>query len=92
MFNSLKKIFLGDGGQSKSAEKIEYEGYVIEPAPIKEGGQYRLAAKITKQIDGETKRHNLIRADLFGEYNDAVKFAVAKAQQVIKEQGDKMFS
>ena len=92
MFKSLKQIFLGSEPQHKPAESVEHEGYVIEPAPIKEGGQYRLAAKITKQVDGETKTHHLIRADLFGEFDDAVKFAVAKAQQVIKEQGDKMFS
>ena len=69
----------------------EHEGYVITPTPVKEGGQFRLAGTITKEVNGEQKEHRLIRADLFPSIDDCTNFTVLKAKQVIKEQGERMF-
>ena len=77
----------GSGG---GAEEM-HEGFTIAAAPQKEGGQYRLAGTISKEIGGEVKSHQLIRADLFTSQDEAVQFTIRKAKQVIKEQGDRMF-
>ena len=91
----LKRLFGGGGngadGGNEAAEEVEHEGYLIQPAPIKEGGQFRLSAVISKEVDGERKEHRLIRADVFSSADEAAKAAVRKAEIVIKEQGDRMF-
>jgi len=90
----LKKLF---GGSSASqapvaADPVEHQGYTIHPAPAAEGGQFRLGAVISRQVDGQLKEHKLIRADLFPSRDEAVEAAVRKAKLVIAEQGDRMFS
>ena len=56
----LKKLFGGgagnDNGAAKAGASVEHEGYLITPAPQKEGGQFRLAGTISMEIDGETMK------------------------------------
>lgn len=40
-------------------EPIEYKGFLIYQEAIGEGGQFRIAGRITKEIDGEVKPTNL---------------------------------
>ncbi|MEF2073321.1 HlyU family transcriptional regulator [Consotaella aegiceratis] len=90
----LKKLF-GGGGETSSAPRAtateDYNGFSIAAQPMREGGQFRLAAMIQKEIGGETKSHRLIRADLFQSEDEATGAALRKARQVIDEQGDKLF-
>ena len=79
-----------DAGPSVAATET-FEGVLIEATPMPEGGQFRLAATLSKEIDGERREHSLIRADLFQSKDEAARMAVQKAQQVIKEQGDQLF-
>lgn len=72
------------GGPVKS---IEYKGYVIEARPYKEGGQFQLAGRITR--DGQT--HDFIRADKFTDKNEAADIAIAKGQLIIDQMGDRLF-
>ena len=65
----------------------EYKGFAITPQPMKEGAQYRLSAVIEK--DG--KSHAVIRADMFTSEETANSVAIAKAKQLIDEQGDALF-
>ncbi len=93
---SLIKRLFGSANDDNNAgsgpvSQTEHEGYKIETTPQKEGGQYRLCAVISKQIEGETKEHLLIRADMFSSSDEAAQAAIRKAHQVIKEQGDRMF-
>lgn len=87
----LSKLF--GGGSSENAKPNEtqnvetYNGFTITPAPQREGSNWRIAAKIEK--DGQT--HHLIRADQMGDHAECVKFSVAKAKQVIDEQGPRLF-
>ena len=94
----FKRLFGGggdgagnDNGGGKPGESVEHEGFTITPAPMKEGGQYRLAGTITMDVDGETKTHKLIRADLFTSADEANEACIRKAKQVIKEQGAGIF-
>ena len=86
----LKKIF--GGGASKPGAAQEYKGYSIVATPIKEGGQWRLAGVITKEIGGVAKEHKFVRADLFSSKEEAEQFAFVKAQLIIDQSGEGMFS
>jgi hypothetical protein len=90
----LKKIFGGgDGAGASAAGKAqEYKGYSITATPMKEGGQWRLAGMISKEIGGLRKEHTFIRADLFSSKDEAEQFAVTKAQLIIDQSGDSIFS
>jgi len=87
----LKKLF--GGGASKPAEMPSemHEGYIITPAPMSDGGQFRLCCEVRKEIDGEMKSHTLIRADMFASADQAAQASISKAKQMIKEQGERIF-
>ncbi|OCA62550.1 transcriptional regulator [Aeromonas piscicola] len=91
----LKKLFTALFA-SKPAPVVEvtpteYAGYLIYPEPIVEGGQYRLAGRITKEMDGMLQTHIFIRSDLFANPADAERFMVQKAHTFIDQMGDRMF-
>lgn len=84
------------GGSSASAEKasepVDYNGFTIRAAPYKEQGQYQTAGVITKEVGGTLKEHKFVRADRHASYDDAVEFSLAKARQIVDQNGERMFS
>ena len=50
----LKKLFGGGGGSSAAPAEM-HNGFAIYAEPLKDGGTYRIAARIEKEIDGELK-------------------------------------
>ena len=91
----FKKLFGGRSSEPKANEIVaeeDHKGFHIAASPMREGSQYRLAATITKTVDGEERSHRLIRADVFASQDEAGRFAVAKAKQMIDEQGERIFS
>jgi hypothetical protein len=80
-----------DAASAKTAEPVEYKGFIIRPAPFKENGQYQTAGVIEREIDGVRKEHRFIRADAYPTYDDAVNFTLHKARQMIDLQGERMF-
>ena len=87
----LKKLFGGNSDAPTSAAGETYEGFRITPTPQREGTQYRIGARIEKEIDGEMRSHTLIRADTIGDPDEAAAASIAKAKQMIDEQGDRIF-
>ena len=90
----FSKLFGGGRAEEPAAPPVtaeEYKGFRIIPDPIKEGGQYRVAATIEKEIDGAVMTHHLVRADTMGSLDDVLSISAAKARQVIDEQGDALF-
>lgn len=89
----FKKLFGGGSGDAKTgtSEAVVYKEYSIVSAPMAEGGQHRLCAIVTKEIDGEMREHRLIRADLFTSADEASEAAIRKAKRAIDEQGDAIF-
>ncbi len=88
------KMFGSNSGAGKGAESaapVEYNGYTIVAQPLKEGGQFKSAGMISKQIDGEMKSAQFIRADNHSDRDSAVSHSERKAKQIIDEQGDAMF-
>ena len=94
----LKKLFGGSGqaadtdAEPKGTETRDHAGFTIKATPMPEGGQFRLAALIEKEVGGEVKTHRMIRADMFSSKDEATRFALKKAEQVIDQQGESIFS
>ena len=88
----LGKLFGGGGGRDREAEPeageaVEHGGFTIVPAPIKEGGQYRTAGTISREVDGRMKSARFIRADNHGDRQAAMDHSVRKGMQIVDEQG-----
>ncbi len=91
----LSKIFGGgDAAQAPSkpkAESIEYKGFRITPEPMSEAGGFRICAVIEGEVGGETKTHQLIRADVIRDEEECAQASVAKAKQMIDQMGTALF-
>ena len=85
----FKKLFGGSPPPEPTVE--EYEGYRITAEPQREGNDYRVGARIEKDVDGQTLTHSLIRADTMSDLSDAEAASISKAKQMIDQQGDKIF-
>lgn len=88
----LKKLFGGAGEAAKDTEGETYKEFRITPNPAKESGGYRIGALIEKEVEGQTRSHQLIRADTIQSLDAAEEASVTKAKQVIDEQGERIFS
>jgi len=90
---SFLSALFGRGAAKPERESapVEYKGYLIRAAPFKSEGQYQTAGVVERQIGGVRKEHRFIRADTFASYDDAVKFSLGKARQMIDLQGERMF-
>lgn len=89
----LKRLF-GGGGESappKPAKEVEHNGFLIRATPFQENGQWQTCGVISKDADGVVREHRFIRADRFPSQDMAAEHAVAKARQIIEQQGERMF-
>lgn len=75
-------------GVDTPVKSLEYKGYVIEARPFKDGGQWQLAGRITK--DG--KEHKFIRADKFTDKDECAEIAISKGQLIVDQSGERMFT
>jgi hypothetical protein len=91
MLKALWSRLFGGGTAEPAADAIEYNGYRIRPAPYPSKGAYQTAGIIEKEIGGELKEHRFVRAETHPSRDQAVEFSIHKAQQMIDEQGDRMF-
>jgi hypothetical protein len=94
MFATLRALwsrFLGGGTTSADVEPVEYNGYRIRPAPYPRNGQYQTSGIIEREVRGEIKEHRFIRAETHPTREAAVAFSIAKAKQLIDEQGERLF-
>ncbi|MEM0937833.1 MAG: HlyU family transcriptional regulator [Pseudomonadota bacterium] len=90
----LSRLFGSHGGDASSkgtAPGENYEGYMIYAEPLRDGGKWRVAARIEKEVDGEVRTHRLIRADTLDGEDAAVAASSAKAKVLIDQQGDAIF-
>ncbi|WP_179379215.1 HlyU family transcriptional regulator [Jannaschia marina] len=90
----LSRLFGGGGGDKTApapADPVVYNGYRIFPEPMKDGAHWRIAARIEADVDGETRTHQLIRADTLNSEDAAKEASVAKARVMIDQQGHGIF-
>jgi hypothetical protein len=92
LMDALRGLF-GSGGEagSKGGEPVDYNGYQITPAPQRQASGWNTAGVITKSFPDGVKEHKFIRVDTHTSKDDAVAFSITKAQQIIDEQGDRIF-
>ncbi|MFC3914675.1 HlyU family transcriptional regulator [Pseudaeromonas sharmana] len=97
MLSWLSNLFSKpDHGQATTAThtvllSVDYQGYRIDATPMQEGGQYRLAGRISKRIGDTERQHQFIRADLFTDPQQAAQLMIDKAKIAIDQQGDALF-
>ncbi|ELG5189162.1 transcriptional regulator [Vibrio vulnificus] len=77
---------------NKEVEPIEHKGFLIYAESLQEGGQYRVAGRITKEVKGELKSHRFIRSDVLASEADANELMVKKAQMFIDQMRGEIFS
>lgn len=90
------KLFGGGGGGSNDGAAAggpseEYKGFTITAVSMAAGSEHQLAGRIEKEIDGEVKRYDFVRADRFSSKDDATSMAFSKGRQIIDEQGERLF-
>ena len=81
----------GGGGRTPAADPVQHNGFAIFPEPVAEGGQFRIAARIEKEIAGEVRVHRMIRADMLADRDAAVEATLAKAKALVEQQGESIF-
>jgi hypothetical protein len=91
MLKALWGRLFGRDTAEAAGPAIDYNGYRIRPSPYRREGQYQTCGVIEKEIGGELKEHRFIRAELHPSREAAVEFSIAKARQIIDEQGDRLF-
>lgn len=70
----------------------DYQGYTIRPTPKAQGGVFLTAGVISKTFPEGVREQSFIRADTHVSHADACAHAIQKAQRIIDEQGDALFS
>ena len=91
IFRTLWSRLVGGEPDVAEGEAVEYEGYRIRPTPYRRQGQYQTCGIIEKAVAGEAKEHRFIRAELHPSREAAIEFSIAKAKQIIDEQGERLF-
>ena len=95
IFGFFRRLFsAGDTPPSvtrSDGEAFDYKGYSVKPSPIKEDSGWRVAGFISQEMDGETRIHELIRADVFPGEAEALDITAGKARRLIDEQGERIF-
>jgi len=96
MASFFSKLFGGGSADTNAGPKLDdpvaHEGLIIRAAPEPEGSQFRLAGLIIKETDDGNLERKFVRADVFNSYEEAVEFTVRKGQQIIDEQGQRLFA
>jgi hypothetical protein len=95
----LKKLFGGGGGSNGAAQsgggalgQEEYKGFKITAIEMRVGSEYQLAGTIEKDVGGEMRSYQFVRADRISSKDDLVAFTLAKGRQIVDEQGEGVFS
>jgi hypothetical protein len=91
MIRRLFARLFGDVAVDPEEDPVEYNGYRIRPTPFPRLGQYQTAGMIEKDVGGETKEYRFVRAETHSSREEAIAFSIAKAKQIIDEQGERMF-
>ncbi|BEU03379.1 transcriptional activator HlyU [Agarivorans sp. OAG1] len=91
IFSALKKMFQAAPVTPKSYPAEVYNEFTIAPQPQSANGQYRVAAQISKTVNGELKEHMFIRSDTCASSDDAAELAMHKCKTFIDQMGDQIF-
>lgn len=88
----FSNLFSSKQQAPKQVEPVEYKEFLIYQEAISESGQYRIAGRITQEIDGEIKQHRFIRSDVVSSEQDANDIMLNKAKMFIDQMNGNIFS
>jgi len=94
---SFFKKFLGlDKSEPKDLEpkmlgEDDYKGFIISAIEMKSGTEFQLCGRIEKEIAGEVRVKEFVRADRLSSIEEVLKFTHKKGRQIIDEQGEALF-
>ena len=94
LMDTLRNLFRSGAPSEaapEAAEAVEYKGYQITPAPQRQASGWNTSGLIAKTFEDGVKEHRFIRVDTHSSKDDAIAFSITKAQQIIDEQGDRLF-
>src|SRR5690625_5086957 len=80
------------GSDRSESEPVEYKGLMIQAAPERQDGQWRVAGVITKREAGSEMTRLFQRADTFPSHEDAAAFTITKGKQIIDQRGPDLFA
>ena len=89
--SGLKSLFTTNRN-AVAEDPVEYNGFIITPAPMPDGRQYRVAATITKGEGDTLKTHTFIRSDVVGSRNECIEITIRKAQRAIDQSNEHIFN
>ncbi|MGV6847709.1 MAG: HlyU family transcriptional regulator [Marinibacterium sp.] len=78
-------------GETSPAAPQMHDGFSIHPDPIRDGNQWRISARIEKEVGGTIQRHHMVRADTLQSHEAAAEASLAKAKMLIDQQGETIF-
>ncbi len=87
----FSRLFGGSSGSTPEPEPELYKDFRIFAEPVKEGGVFRVAARIEKEVDGAVRSHRMVRADTCDSAEAARDVTTRKAKSLIDQVGDKIF-
>jgi len=89
----FSKLFnLSSTDSTSQIEPVEYKGFLIYPEAKKEGGgQYRIAGRICRKIDGKIKTHQFIRSDILTSEQQTNEIMITKSKLFIDQMDGKIF-
>lgn len=89
--SGLKSMF-SSSDVAQTEDAIEYDGFSIVPTPMREGGQFRVAATVIKG-EGEAQQiHNFVRSDTVASKEECIQLTIRKAKMTIDQSGDNIFN
>lgn len=88
----LKRLFglSSEPAAAPAGPKQEYGGYEIEATPTKTGHEYQICGVI-RELEGEKREHQFIRADKITSRDEAIDFIFRKGKQIVDQMGPRMF-
>jgi hypothetical protein len=89
--SGLKSMF-SNNKEKKAEDAIEYNGFSIIPTPIREGGQFRISAIITKGEGESLQTHTFIRSDTVASQEECIQLTIRKAKMTIDQSEDRIFN
>ncbi len=88
----LKSIFGGGNKENTAEPTVTYKGFQIQVSPQNTNGGWTTEAIITMQKEEQQLTHHFIRADVSSDREGAASLAVSKAQSMIDQVGEKIFT
>lgn len=87
----FSSLFGGSTPEPRQGSTETVAGYSVTPEPLPRDGQFLTAGVITDGEGDASREHRFIRADMHPTFEQACAHSLQKAEQIISEQGDRMF-